>query len=161
MRVAIYPGTFDPVTKGHIHIAERASKIFDKIIIAVAVDNYKNTLFSVEERLHLMEESVSYLNNVEVDCFSGLVADYAKEKKAQALIRGLRAVTDFENEMQIAEMNRHLNRGLETIFLMTAGEYSFISSSIIKQVAVLGGSVQEFVTPLVEKSLKEKYSKNT
>lgn len=158
MRIAIYPGTFDPVTKGHIHIVERVCKIFDKVIIAVAKDNYKKNLFSLDERLELMKESIKSFDNVEVDSFSGLVADYAKEKKAQALIRGLRAVTDFENEMQLAEMNRHLNTRLETIFLMTAGEYSFISSSLIKQVAVLGGDVSEFVPPIVEKNLIAKYS---
>ncbi|MFZ5754442.1 MAG: pantetheine-phosphate adenylyltransferase [Bacillota bacterium] len=157
MRIAIYPGTFDPVTNGHIHIAERASKLFDKVIIAVAKDNYKNNLFSLEERLQMVEESLQYLPNVEVDSFSGLLADYAVCKNAQALIRGLRAVSDFEYEMQLAAMNKRLNETLETVFLMTAGEYSFISSSMIKQVAVLGGCVKGLVPPIVEAGLKEKY----
>lgn len=157
MRIAIYPGTFDPVTNGHIHIIHRASLLFDKVIIAVADNNYKENLFTLEERIYLLKESTRDINNIEVEYFSGLIADYAREKKAQALIRGLRAISDFEYEMQIAEMNKHLNEQLETLFLMTTGKYSFLSSSIIKQVAVLGGSVEGLVPPVVEKSLKEKY----
>lgn len=157
MRIAIYPGTFDPVTNGHIHIAERASKLFDKVIIAVAKDNYKKNLFSLEERIHMVEQSIRHLPNVEVDSFSGLTAEYAVFKNAQALIRGLRAVSDFEYEMQIAAMNKRLNETLETVFLMTSGEYSFLSSSMIKQVAFLGGSVKGLVPPVVEIGLKEKY----
>lgn len=157
LRIAIYPGTFDPVTNGHVHIAERACKLFDKVIIAVAHDNYKNNLFTLDERINMMKESTKHLFNVEVDYFTGLVAEYAKKEKAQALIRGLRAVTDFENEMQLAAMNKHLNYGLDTLFLMTESEYSFLSSSIIKQVAVLGGCVKGLVPDIVERGLQEKY----
>lgn len=157
MRRAIYPGTFDPVTKGHIHIAERASQLFDEVIIAVAEDSYKDTLFSVNERIYMMRESIKHLDNVTVDRFSGLAAEYAKDRNAGALIRGLRAVTDFEYEMQLAAMNKHLNKSLETLFLMTAGEYSFLSSSVIKKVAILGGCVKGLVPDVVEESLKRKY----
>ncbi|MCR4442576.1 MAG: pantetheine-phosphate adenylyltransferase [Peptococcaceae bacterium] len=160
MRRAIYPGTFDPVTNGHIHIAERACKLFDEVIVAVAADNYKNTLFSVSERLQMMEESLRHLKNVKVESFSGLVADFARARQGQALIRGLRAVTDFEYEMQIAAMNKRLNENLETLFLMTSGEYSFLSSSVIKQVAILGGSVKGLVPQVVEKNLQKKYNQN-
>ena len=160
MRTAIYPGTFDPVTYGHVYIAQRASKLFEKVIVAVAADNYKKNLFSLEERMYLMEESVKHLDNVKVDSFSGLVADYARKKRAQALIRGLRAVSDFEYEMQIASMNKHLNSNLETLFLMTEGEYSFLSSSSIKDVALLGGNIDGLVPPVVVLKLKEKFQGN-
>lgn len=154
---AIYPGTFDPVTKGHIHIAERASKLFDEVIVAIAADNYKNTLFSVEERICMMQDSTKHLPNVKVDSFHGLVVDFARSQQAQVLIRGLRAITDFEYEMQIAAMNKHLNKNLETLFLMTSGEYSFLSSSVIKQVAMLGGSIEDLVPKIVDEHLKKKY----
>jgi len=157
LRTAIYPGTFDPVTRGHIHIIERSSKLFDEVIIAIAADNYKDTLFSVNERLHMMKESIGHVKNAWVESFSGLVADYAQKKEAQALIRGLRAVSDFEYELQIATMNKQLNANLETLFLMTSVEYSFLSSSVIKQVAVLGGNVTGMVPAIVEKMLKEKF----
>lgn len=160
MRTAIYPGTFDPVTYGHVYIAQRASKLFEKVVVAVAADNYKKNLFSLEERMYLMEESVKHLDNVKVDSFSGLVADYARKKRAQALIRGLRAVSDFEYEMQIASMNKHLNTNLETLFLMTEGEYSFLSSSSIKDVALLGGNIDGLVPPIVVLKLKEKFQGN-
>jgi len=157
VRTAIYPGTFDPVTYGHVHIAERASKLFEKVVIAVAADNYKNNLFTLEERMFLVEQSTKHLDNVKVDCFSGLVANYAGKKRAQALIRGLRAVSDFEYELQLATMNKHLNEKVETLFLMAQGEYSFLSSSVIKQVAMVGGSIKGLVPEIVEQKLKEKF----
>lgn len=157
MRTAVYPGTFDPVTKGHIHIIERSCRLFEEVIIAISTDNYKKTLFTVDERLHMMRESIKHVKNARVEGFSGLTADYAERKGAQALIRGLRAVSDFEYELQIAMMNKHLNDKLETLFLMTSGEYSFLSSSVIKQVAVLGGSVKGMVPELVEEMLKQKF----
>lgn len=157
MRIAIYPGTFDPVTNGHIHIAERASKLYDEVIVAVAADNYKKTLFSLEERLYLLENSIGHIPNAKAETFSGLIVDYAKKKQAQALIRGLRAVSDFEYEMKVAAMNKYLSEDLETVFLMTYAEYSFLSSNLIKQVAVLGACIKGMVPPIVEKSLKEKY----
>ncbi len=157
MRIAIYPGTFDPVTNGHIHIAERASKLYDEVIIAVAADNYKKNLFTLDERLHLIEKSVGHIANAKAETFSGLIVEYARKKKAQALIRGLRAVSDFEYEMKVAAMNKYLCEELETVFLMTSAEYSFLSSNLIKQVAVLGGCLKGMVPPIVEESLKEKY----
>lgn len=161
MRTAIYPGTFDPVTYGHVHIAERASKLFEKVVIAVAENNYKNNLFTLEERMYLVAQSTKHLDNVKVDSFSGLVANYATKKRAQALIRGLRAVSDFEYELQLASMNRHLNENLETLFLMAQGEYSFLSSSIIKQVATVGGSIKGLVPEIVEEKIKEKFLTGT
>lgn len=157
MRIAIYSGTFDPVTNGHIHIAERSCKLFDKVIIALATDNYKKNLFSLAERMLMMKESTKHIANVEVESFKGLLADYAAKKEAQAVIRGLRAISDFEYEMQIAAMNKHLNNKLETVFLMAEGEYSFLSSTMIKQVAVIGGCVKGLVPPIVDEYLKEKY----
>lgn len=157
MRIAVYPGTFDPVTNGHIHIAERACKLFDQVIIAVATENYKKNLFSLEERMTMLKESLKHLDNIEVESFTDLSADFAEKKKAEALIRGLRAVSDFEYEMQMAAMNKHLNNRLETVFLMAGGRYSFLSSSIIKQVALIGGSVHGLVPPIVEENLKVKY----
>lgn len=157
MNRAIYPGTFDPVTNGHIDIAERACKLFDEVIIAIAGVSYKDTVFSVDERVEMMQESVKHLKNARVDTFSILSVEYAIEMKAGALIRGLRAVTDFEYEMQLASMNKRLNNNLETLFLMTSGEYSFLSSSVIKQVAMLGGSVKGLVPDIVNEKLKGKY----
>lgn len=157
MKRAIYPGTFDPVTNGHIDIAERACKLFDEVIIAIAGVSYKDTVFSVDERIEMMKESVKHLKNARVDSFSILSVEYAVEMKAVALIRGLRAITDFEYEMQLASMNKRLNNNLETIFLMTSGEYSFLSSSVIKQVAMLGGSVKGLVPDIVNEKLKGKY----
>lgn len=160
MRTAIYPGTFDPVTYGHIHIAARASILFERLIIAVAENTYKKNLFSLEERIELMKDSVQHLSNVRVDSFSGLVADYARKKRAQALIRGMRAVSDFEYEMQNANMNKHLNENLETLFLIADGEYTFLSSSAVKQVAVLGGNIKGLVPPVVESRLRDKFNKS-
>ena len=156
MRIAIYPGTFDPVTKGHIHIIERSCRLFEEVIVAIAVNSYKNTLFSADERIHMMKESVKHISNVRVESFSGLTADFAESIGAQAMIRGLRAVSDFEYELQIAMMNKRLNDKMETLFLMASGEYSFLSSSVIKQVAVMGGDVKGLVPEVVEEMLKGK-----
>lgn len=157
-KIAVYPGTFDPVTFGHMHITQRAAKLFDKVIMAVALDNNKKTLFTAEERLTLIKECcLNGLPNVEIEIFDGLLVDYVEKKGAVAIIRGLRAVSDFEYEMQMASVNRNLNENLETIFLMADPEHSFISSSIIKNVAALGGDVSHFVPPSVEKALKNKY----
>lgn len=156
-KIGIYPGTFDPVTNGHVHIVRRAVKIFDKVIIAVATDNYKSTIFTTQERIDLMKDCFKDEPKVEIDIFSGLMVEYAEEKKATAIIRGLRAISDFEYEMQMDAMNRTLNPRLETVFLMTEARYSFLSSTIIKQVACLGGNVTDLVPDIVAKSLKEKY----
>ena len=157
MNIAIYPGTFDPVTTGHLHIAERACKLFDQVIIAVANDNYKDNFFSLEERMTMLGESTKHLPNAVVESFSGLLADFAREKQARAIIRGLRAISDFEYEMQMAAMNKHLNQELETVFLMAEGDYAFLSSSMIKQVALIGGCVSDMVPAVVDRFLKEKY----
>ncbi|MFZ5943213.1 MAG: pantetheine-phosphate adenylyltransferase [Bacillota bacterium] len=157
-KIAVYPGTFDPVTYGHMHIIKRAAKMFDKVIMAVASDNYKKTVFNLDERLNLIKVCCLYdLPNVELDVFDGLLVNYLRQKGAVAIIRGLRAVSDFEYEMQMASVNRHLDNKVETVFLMTDPEYSFISSSIIKNVAALGGDIQQFVPENVAQALKNKY----
>lgn len=158
-KIAIYPGTFDPVTNGHIHVVKRGVKIFDKLIIAVANDNYKATIFTAKERVELLKECFKDEPKVTIDIFSGLVAEYSEEKNATAMIRGLRAISDFEYEMQMAAMNKTLNPNLETVFLMTDAKYSFISSSIIKKVACLGGDISTLVPDNVAQVLEEKYQK--
>jgi len=155
MSIAIYPGSFDPITKGHIDVLKKAVKIFDKVIIAVSINPAKKGLFSVEQRVEMIKKSIENIEKVEVDHFSGLTAQYAKEKKASAIIRGLRAVSDFEYEMQMAQMNNSLYDDIETIFLVPKSKYNFISSSIVKEVSKLGGDIDKFVTPIVSKYLKE------
>ncbi|MBQ4093018.1 MAG: pantetheine-phosphate adenylyltransferase [Firmicutes bacterium] len=158
MRICIYSGTFDPVTNGHMDIITRGAALFDKLIIGVAKDNYKKNLFQTEERIEILKEVTADLKNVEVEAFSGLLMDYCREKGACAVIRGLRAVSDFEYEMQMALMNKNLNPNVETVFLMTSQQHSFISSSIIKDVASLGGSITGLVPPSVEQRIIAKYS---
>lgn len=157
MRTCIYSGTFDPVTNGHMDIISRGAALFDKLIIGVAKDNYKNVLFSDDERIDILKEVTADLANVEVEAFSGLLMDYCREKNATAVVRGLRAISDFEYEMQMALMNKKLNPNVETVFLMTGQQNSFISSSIIKDVAGLGGCITGLVPPLVEKRIFQKY----
>ena len=157
MKICIYPGTFDPVTNGHLDIIGRAAALFDNVIIGVAKDNYKNVLFDDRERLAIMEAVTGDLPNVETEIFSGLLMDYCRDIGACAVIRGLRAVSDFEYEMQLALMNKKLNPKVETVFLMTGQQHSFISSSIIKDVASLGGCITGLVPPLVEEKILEKY----
>ena len=142
---AIYPGTFDPVTHGHSDLVVRASRLFDKVIVAVAASPSKQTAFSVEERVELVSEVVGDIANVEVCSFDSLLVDFAREHQAQVIIRGLRAVSDFEYEFQLAGMNRRLADDIETLFLTPAEQYSYISSSLIKEIASLGGDVSEFV----------------
>ena len=153
MTIAIYPGSFDPITNGHIDILQRAAKLFDHVIIAVLANSSKKTFLSFEERLNLIKDSIKEIPNVEVDKFEGLTVDYARKKKAKALIRGLRAVSDFEYEMQMAQMNKNLYPELETIFLVPSAEYSFLSSSIIKEVASFKGDISKFVPKEVNKYL--------
>ncbi|OGH93990.1 MAG: pantetheine-phosphate adenylyltransferase, partial [Candidatus Melainabacteria bacterium GWA2_34_9] len=141
MTTAIYPGSFDPITNGHLDVLERASKIFKKVIIAVLVNPNKNSFLSTETKVALIKESVSHLNNVEVDSFMGLTVEYAKAKNANVLIRGLRAVSDFEYEMQMAQINQNLGPQLDTIFLITKVENNFVSSSIVKEISLLGGDI--------------------
>ena len=157
-QTAIYPGSFDPVTMGHIDVLKRALKIFDKVIIAVGENPNKKYLFSVEERKKMIKEATKGCN-LEVDPFSGLLIDFAKKKKANAIIRGLRAVSDFDYEFQAALMNRKLNRDIETIFIMTRGKYCYLSSSVAKEVASLGGDLKDLVPENVAKALKKKFKK--
>lgn len=156
MTTAIYPGSFDPITNGHLDVLERASKIFKKIIIAVLVNPNKNSFLSTETKVALIKESVSHLNNVEVDSFMGLTVEYAKAKNADVLIRGLRAVSDFEYEMQMAQINQNLGPELDTIFLITKVENNFVSSSIVKEISLLGGDISQFVPEPVNRHFKIK-----
>ena len=154
MTLAIYPGSFDPITNGHLDVLERASKIFEKVIIAVLGNPNKNSFLSIETRVELIKESVSHLKNVEVDSFTGLTVEYAKAKSATVLIRGLRAVSDFEYEMQMAQINQNLGPQLDTIFLITKVENNFVSSSIVKEISLLGGDISQFVPETVNRYLK-------
>ena len=156
-RTAIYPGSFDPVTNGHVDIVERGLKIFDKIIVAILRNPTKEALFTVEERKEMIETSLNRNSNVEIDVFDGLLVDYAKKRNAVAILRGMRAVSDFEYEFQLALMNRKLNREIQTVFLMTGLRWIFISSSIIKEAASFGGNINGMVPPIVSRKLKEKF----
>lgn len=157
MKIAIYPGSFDPITNGHLDIIERASKMCDKLIVSVIYNPNKNPLFSLEERKKLVEESVKDYKNVSVDYFSGLLIDYAKQNQATAIIKGLRAISDFEYELQMALMNQKLCPSIETVFLMTTSEYSFLSSSLIKEVASFGGSINGLVPENVYKAVMDRF----
>ncbi|HDI83526.1 MAG TPA: pantetheine-phosphate adenylyltransferase [candidate division WOR-3 bacterium] len=156
MKVAVYPGTFDPVTNGHIDIIKRASRIFDKLIVLVALHRGKETMFTKEERVEMLKKSVEEMRNVEVDFYEGLIAEYVKDKRILAVIRGMRAVSDFEYEFQMALMNRHLNPKIEIIYLFPDEKYTYLSSSIVKEVASFGGDISTFVPPHVEKMLIKK-----
>ncbi|MFE8695302.1 pantetheine-phosphate adenylyltransferase [Cytobacillus sp. FJAT-53684] len=155
--IAVCPGSFDPITYGHLDIIRRGAKVFDQIYVVVLNNSSKQPLFSVEERIELIKEVTKDIPNVKVDSFQGLLVDYAKNVNAHAIIRGLRAVSDFEYEMQITSMNRVLNDEIETFFIMTNNQYSFLSSSIVKEVAKYNGKVTELVPPCVEKALKAKF----
>ena len=156
MRTAIYPGSFDPLTNGHLDVVQRAAKLFDRVILAVAKNEGKHPLFTLDERLALVRKSISHLPNVEADSFDSLLVEYAVSRKAQAIVRGLRAVSDFEFEFQLALMNRKLNENIETIFMMPKDTYTFLSSRIVKEIARLGGDVGSFVPPHVQAALKKK-----
>jgi pantetheine-phosphate adenylyltransferase len=157
--IAVCPGSFDPITYGHLDIIRRGAKVFDKIYVSVMNNSSKNPLFSVEERIKLIKEVTKDLPNVTVDEHSGLLVDYAKSVKANAIIRGLRAVSDFEYEMQITSMNRVLNDEIETFFIMTNSQYSFLSSSIVKEVSKYNGNISELVPPIVEEALNKKFNR--
>ena len=158
MKVAIYPGTFDPITKGHLDIIKRSSKFVDKLIIAVSENNKKKTLFNISERTEMIKKVIQDegLLNIDVDNFNGLLMSYANKKKANIVIRGLRAISDFEYEFQMTGMNYKLNPKIETVFLMSSDKYQLISSKLIKEISSLKGDVSQFVPKLVENELKKK-----
>jgi pantetheine-phosphate adenylyltransferase len=155
-RIAIYPGSFDPPTNGHLDLIERGSKIFDELIVAILLNQQKSALFSVDERRHMLSELTGGLRNVRVDTFDGLLVDYAAQVNAQAVLRGIRAISDYEYELQMALMNRKLDPRLETVFMMPAEAYSYLSSRLVKEIGALGGDIKGLVPPLVEQRLRGK-----
>ena len=157
-KIAVVPGSFDPITNGHLDIIKRAADVFDTVYVAVLNNSSKQPLFNVEERISLIAEVTKQFPNIRIESSSGLLIEYAQQKKAQAIVRGLRAVSDFEYEMQITSMNRVLDEHIETFFIMTKNQYSFLSSSIVKEVAKYGGNVSELVPKVVEQALKEKFN---
>jgi len=156
--LAVYPGSFDPITNGHVDIIRRGAKLFPRILVAVLENPKKATLFSVEERMEIIREIFKDPPRIEVEAFHGLLADFTKLRGARAVIRGLRAVSDFEYEMQMALMNQQLNPELETLFMMPSARYTFLSSSLVKEVFALGGSIRELVPTIVEQKLREKFA---
>ena len=157
MKLGIYPGSFDPLTNGHLDVIQRAEKLFDEVIVAVAKNDSKHPMFSMEERCRLAIESLADMERVSVDSFEGLLVDYAVEKGAQAIIRGLRAISDFEFEFQLALMNRHLDSSIETIFMMPKDKYTFLSSRMVKEVARLGGDIREFVPEPIYRTIMQRH----
>lgn len=159
MKIGLYPGSFDPITNGHLDIIERAARFFDKVIIAVSVNSGKKPLFTIEERVDMLRNVLKDFSNVEIDSFEGLTVEYASERGAAAIVRGLRAISDFENEFQMALTNKKLKPKVETLFMMAQANYSFLSSSVVRELAMHGGCVQEFVPSYVEKRLREKFAR--
>jgi pantetheine-phosphate adenylyltransferase len=157
MRTAIYPGSFDPITNGHLDLVERAAKLFDRVIVAVAINEGKNPLFSIQKRLEMVRGVIQSIPKVEADSFDGLLVNYAQRQGSQVIIRGLRAVSDFEFEFQLALMNRKLNEQVETMFMMPKETYTFLSSRIVKEIARLGGDVSPFVSEEVRAALAAKF----
>ena len=155
-KIAIYPGGFDPITNGHLDVVRRAARLYDRVIVAVAQDTDKTSLFTLDERIALVRQAVRGLRNVSVEGFSGLLVKFVQRKKAAVLVRGLRAVSDFEYELQLALFNRELDPKIETVFLTPKGELAFVSSRMVKQIAVLGGDVNGFVPRAVKQALKRK-----
>ncbi len=158
MGKAIYPGSFDPVTKGHLDIIKRAAKMFDSLTVSVLNNKEKSPLFSVDERVNMLRKACKDIPNVVIDSFSGLTASYAEKTGTDVVIRGLRAITDFEYELQMAQTNRKILPSLDTVFLTTSLEYAYLSSSIVREVASYGGDISEFVTPEVAEAVYEKFS---
>jgi pantetheine-phosphate adenylyltransferase len=159
MKIAICPGSFDPITLGHVDIIRRSSQMFDKVIVAVLVNGKKSPAFTVEERKQMIKKSVAGIPNVEVDAFNGLLADYVQQKKAKAIIKGLRALSDFEYEFQMALMNKKLNPDVETMFLTTSIEYMYLSSSAVREIGSNGGDISAFVAPVVCEEIAAKLRK--
>lgn len=155
--IAIYPGSFDPITLGHIDIIERGAKLFDKVIVAVLSNPSKNPLFTVDKRLKQISQCTEHIKNVEVDSFAGLTVEYAKQYRAGVLLRGLRVLSDFEKELQMAHTNKTLNSEIETVFLATTTEYSFLSSSMVKEIAQFGGSIDHLVSASIAQDMYQKY----
>jgi pantetheine-phosphate adenylyltransferase len=160
MKLAVYPGSFDPLTNGHVDIIERGTHLFDKIIVAILVNVEKSPLFTMQERIEIVREVFKGRPNVEVDTFQGLLVDYVAKRKADVIVRGLRALSDFETEFQMALMNRRLSPDIETVFMMPSEQYTYISSRLIKEVFSLGGQVRGLVPEIVERRLKEKQRGN-
>lgn len=158
-RIAVYPGSFDPLTRGHLDIIQRASKLFDHVIVAVSNNAAKKHVFSVSERLEIVEEAIRPFPNVDVDTIAGLLVDYLKAKKSKVLIRGLRVVSDMDYEFQLASFNRRLYKDVETVFLMPDDQYTYLASSMVREVARLGAGTEQFVTPFVARKLKLKFAK--
>jgi pantetheine-phosphate adenylyltransferase len=156
MRIAVYPGSFDPLTNGHVDIIRRGARLFDRIVVAILVNEQKTPLFTTEERVAMVREAFAGDPAVQVDTFDGLLVEFVERQRATAIVRGLRAVSDFEYEFQMALMNRRLNERVETVFMMPAAEYSYISSRLVKEVVMLGGSVAGLVPDAVERRLREK-----
>lgn len=159
MKIGVYPGTFDPITNGHIDLIRRSLRIFDKVIVAVAPNPKKKPLFDIEERVEMIRESTKDIPNVQIEIFEGLLADYMRRKGAHAIIRGLRAISDFEHEFMMAQINRKLDSEVETVFLTPSEEYSYITSTAIKEVASYGGIVKDFVSPVVARRLHDHFKK--
>ena len=157
MSIAVYPGSFDPVTYGHLDIIKRSIRVFDKLVIGILLNSEKNPLFSMEERVEFLTEATKDMENVEVESFSGLLVDFARENNADITVRGLRAVTDFEYELQIAQINNKLDSNLDTMFFTTSTEYAYLSSTIVREIASYHGDVSELVPPYVEQKLKQKF----
>ena len=157
---AMYPGTFDPITNGHLDLVRRAARLFDRVVVAVAASPNKTPMFTFEERIHMARQALADAGNVQVDGYTGLTVDYVREHGLKVIIRGLRAVSDFEYEFQMASMNRHLIPEVETLFLTPAEQYSFISSSLVREIARLGGDVSGFVHPVVDAALKKRWNRS-
>ncbi len=156
-RLAVYPGSFDPLTRGHLDIIHRASKVFDHVIVSVSNNSAKKPVFPVSERIEMVEDAIRGLPNVDADTFTGLLVNYLRKKKARVLIRGLRVVSDMDYEFQIASFNRSLYKNVETVFLMPDDRYTYLASSMVREVSRLGASVDQFVTPFVARKLKSKF----
>ncbi|MBP9562409.1 pantetheine-phosphate adenylyltransferase [Acetoanaerobium noterae] len=158
-KIAVYPGSFDPITNGHIDVIKRASKVFDHLIVAVLVNDSKKSMFTLDERLDILKHSIENLDNVSFDSFSGLLVDYCKEKQLSAIVRGLRAISDFEFELQMAQMNRQLYDETETVFFTTSEQYSYLSSSLVKEVAKFGGKIDGLIPDYAIMKMKQKLSR--